>query len=805
LSIPTVRENIHPDSTAPLQLFAQNTQREKQRHAAGSATLRESDGEQHNAFDSAPTFIERDGKDEKHKSNSAQNNPLDRYTILETICSGAEAQLHLAQRKLEGDKVVLKIYHRGISPDPAVLERLMLCSSGYLVRILDHGLLANREQYFEVSEYYPNGDLSFLRGEKRLPEISCRIVLEQLAAAIAYLHLPDTENRVLVHRDIKPANILLRSAYPLNLLLCDFGISTIIENKASDLLSNRNCTPKYAAPELFSARISALSDYWSLGITMVELLTGSHPLNDVPDAQLAALHLTGWRPDLSQLAPKLQQLVSGLTEIDSQKRWGQPEIETWLTETTVEQPAEPEFDEEIFSQFQDLRSNSAIELAARLALCWQRIAPLLDDSKFRQWLEYETQRLLVGKSIAQLIDAPGPSNDIRLLRLIYRIAPSMHHVWKEWSLRRPVLADYCTNAMNGDVTLLLLVEELNDQGVLKELAALTGDIDVQARADAWQNSVIEYEKIKLLMEQLGAPVEKFPPRNRVLPILYLLECEDGRGLNLFNADVNNQLLFFNLWLEPLVCSGFTPTAAQRLLRSIFLPNCIDRNKQNFKIHHESSTTSVRLEGVPIRSFGWNPPTISLSAEHIDFIMTIGDEKKVVAKGVHLRWEVRNALLVHLTGFGLVRALGERPNERMAQATVHQIIHECPCSDHNSAWFTITQSTVFSIRAINIAGFSSMQLPPIVVPPPVIEMECPLNIQVPDLLPPAELTIPVVPLFEVPGLFSPMTLAIPIAGQKSLPQSAQLEVPKFVKRDIWPESYEKTDALLARLKFRDRRM
>ena len=83
------------------------------------------------------------------------------------------------------------------------------------------------------------------------------------------------------------------------------------------------------------------------------------------------------------------------------------------------------------------------------------------------------------------------------------------------------------------------------------------------------------------------------------------------------------------------------------------------------------------------------------------------------------------------------------------------------------------------------------------------MECTLDIQIPELLLPAELTLPETHLFERPELFLPATLDMPIARQDDLPQPIQLEVPQFGKRDIWPEAYEKMDAILSKLKFRER--
>lgn len=719
MSTQTVRE--HRDTadsaaTAPVHLFADMTQRDSQRQSIGSSTVRESDGVPRYNYTTGVTQVEQGVYDETHHQDEDRNCPLDQYTLQDLLYSGAEANIHTARRNLDAELVILKLYHHGISPDPAILNRLQFCPPEQFITILDHGASASGK-YFEVLEYLSNGDLSTLLSGVRLPEISVRTLLEELDTAIVNLQTPDTENRILVHRDIKPANILIRSALPFKVALCDFGIAAMLDLNLPKTPQWKSFTPRYAAPEQLRGILHTKSDYWSLGIVLVEALCGTHPLACKSDDEIKELILSGWQPDLNCFSHEWQTLIAGLTESNSDDRWGHAEIKVWLEATGFEQAVEQEVVEEAPpTQFDNLLSVSPLELAARLAMCWPRIVSLLDNREFHLWLSAEISRLNIDRTVAQLLDQPGTPDDIRMLRLVYRIAPSLSvHIWKEWRLSRSDMADYCTNAMNGDEHKRCLVEEIFNFKVLQEIATLCDDVEAGNRANAWHKAVDEYGQLVATMVLLGAPQENLPPRNSILPLLYLIECENGAGVRLFEAVLTLQLRFFNPWLDPLYNNGDqSPSSAQRLLRSMYLPNCIDRDKQNFKIHHESGATSQRIEGRPSRSFGWNPPTIAITAEHIDYVMTMGDDKKIVAKGVHLRWEVRNALIVHLTGFGLIRSAGERPDERMAQRTVYSVVHECPCSDHNSAWFPVTRTTVFRIRAFNLLGVASMELPPITV-------------------------------------------------------------------------------------------
>jgi len=89
-------------------------------------------------------------------------------------------------------------------------------------------------------------------------------------------------DRNIVHRDLKPRNIIIR---PNKLpVIIDLGIARFLD---LDSLTNTlnlmgPCTPIYAAPEQLSNRkqlINPRTDFFSLGIILLELLLGHHPFD----------------------------------------------------------------------------------------------------------------------------------------------------------------------------------------------------------------------------------------------------------------------------------------------------------------------------------------------------------------------------------------------------------------------------------------------------------------------------------------------------------------------------------------------
>ena len=121
-------------------------------------------------------------------------------------------------------------------------------------------------------EYVPGTPLKEFTDPKRL--LAPKRALELCAAtaeALDYAH-----NQGVIHRDIKPAN-LLYNPKDGSLKISDFGVARITDNnrtKTGIVLG----TPMYMSPEQLGAEnLTGLSDLFSLGVTLYELLVGEVP------------------------------------------------------------------------------------------------------------------------------------------------------------------------------------------------------------------------------------------------------------------------------------------------------------------------------------------------------------------------------------------------------------------------------------------------------------------------------------------------------------------------------------------------
>jgi serine/threonine protein kinase len=96
----------------------------------------------------------------------------------------------------------------------------------------------------------------------------------KILEGLHYLHQSD-----VVHCDLKAANILTTKTG--NVKLSDFGVSLNLRAMERDMPDVAG-TPNWMAPEVIELKgASPKSDIWSLGCTVIELLTGRPPYGEM--------------------------------------------------------------------------------------------------------------------------------------------------------------------------------------------------------------------------------------------------------------------------------------------------------------------------------------------------------------------------------------------------------------------------------------------------------------------------------------------------------------------------------------------
>ncbi|KAI3779237.1 hypothetical protein L2E82_08860 [Cichorium intybus] len=167
---------------------------------------------------------------------------------------------------------------------PNVVKLLGYCADGM------HRML--------VFEFIPNGSLEENLSRGCSTELNWRKrikIAKGLAHGLEYLH---TMDRPVIHRDIKSANILLDKDF--NPKIADFGLSRFGPQGDKSHLSTMVLGSRgYFAPEYIgTGHLTLKTDVYSLGVVLLEILSGLKALKRYPNGRL--MELAHWaRPYLN--------------------------------------------------------------------------------------------------------------------------------------------------------------------------------------------------------------------------------------------------------------------------------------------------------------------------------------------------------------------------------------------------------------------------------------------------------------------------------------------------------------------------
>lgn len=243
-----------------------------------------------------------------------------RLTKLLSNHSG-ESDVWIGERP-SGERVAVKIYRHGRLPGLMDERQKCALSHPHLLPILQAGEVQGR--YFEVCPYVANGTLAdLIQQHRQLSDADAKRLLEQLADAIHYLH-----SQNVLHRDIKPSNVFVTQTEPLQVSLADFGTARL--GGYQTILTGTIGTVAYSSPEAVTGMQSEASDYWSLGMVMIEALTGRQPFAGL-DVKQQLYRVAGGKIEIPEaLSPRWKQLLTGLLTADYTLRWRKKEIDDWL-------------------------------------------------------------------------------------------------------------------------------------------------------------------------------------------------------------------------------------------------------------------------------------------------------------------------------------------------------------------------------------------------------------------------------------------------------------------------------------------
>ena len=242
--------------------------------------------------------------------------------------NSGEAQVFLVER--DGKEYVLKVYYPNFTINRNLLKMVAGMGVEMIVNLLDFGktYVGGKNRDYELMEYLEGGTLNEYKLENDMTQFR-RIAL-QAAAALAYCH-----NNGIIHKDIKPSNFFFRDKEHQEVVLGDFGISSVMSDDEAVHRTTQARTPVYAAPEMYNdvidgvVEITPAADYYSLGITLMTLWLGENPLSSNERVMMKRKN-EGRIPKINELPVRVKMLIQGLTAVNSQRRWSYEQVEKWF-------------------------------------------------------------------------------------------------------------------------------------------------------------------------------------------------------------------------------------------------------------------------------------------------------------------------------------------------------------------------------------------------------------------------------------------------------------------------------------------
>ncbi|MFS8036540.1 protein kinase domain-containing protein [Xanthobacter sp. AM11] len=268
----------------------------------------------------------------------------DLFEIDEGIAAGGMGEIYRGHAIETGDLVAIKTIRSDVAETDAALTMFRKEAKALhnlyheaIVRYYVFSVDPTLKRPYLAMEYVSGPSLSAMVRNGALDYDSVRVLGARVAAGLQAAH-----ERGIIHRDISPDNVIIPDADVAQAKIIDFGIARQTRAAEGTIVGDGFAGKyNYVSPEqlgLFGADVTGASDIYSLGLVLVEAITGE-PL-DMRGSPVEVIEKRRRVPDLSRVDKRLRPLLERMLQPDPRDRPGSmTEVAAWLRRGGTAPPA----------------------------------------------------------------------------------------------------------------------------------------------------------------------------------------------------------------------------------------------------------------------------------------------------------------------------------------------------------------------------------------------------------------------------------------------------------------------------------
>jgi serine/threonine protein kinase/ankyrin repeat protein len=436
---------------------------------------------------------------------------------IESIVSMSSGEAVIYKVKIDGWPFVLKHYKINTPlGDNAkeVLKKIKYDPKERIVKLSDFG--RRYDQDYEIMEFAEGGTLDqYLKDNGPIKDIDkLKGFVKQINEGLGQLH---NELRI-IYQDLKPENIYFRDENKTEIVLADFGISSVMEPGKNTAVATANATTIYAAPDLARignekyAVVGPAVDYFALGITMLHLWNGATPFQNMPESERVRQIRDKDVVFPDDMPSDCKALIQGLIDPLSKSRWGDKQVKKWLAGESMEieyRKTSITYEPRMFNETENY--TNPVELAALMDKYPDRGKQCLYSDILTSWLEKANDHFLLD-DIKNIVSTYANDRDAGLYSAIYKLDPMRPFITKSGKI--------CTNTV-----------EIAD-AIMEESAYYKKELKKASARLYLYFETVEGLRGKEIAEQLCKNFKEYSPKRALALVYFKLQPDGGQSITI---------------------------------------------------------------------------------------------------------------------------------------------------------------------------------------------------------------------------------------------------------------------------------